>query len=88
MNPTATGSAHSVSTATLTRGSASTTFLINPYRPNDTASTSAIYGTSPTSAVSITTATTASVNATSCHLLSRSRKITTPSATLTSGLMK
>jgi hypothetical protein len=47
-----------------------------------------MYGGSPTSTVSNTTATTASASATNCHRPIRSRNSSTPSATLTSGLMK
>ena len=45
-------------------------------------------GGSPTSNVRTTTAITAIASAANCARLSRSRKISSPSATVTSGLMK
>ena len=84
----ANGAASAASTPTLTRGSVGTTFLTAPYRPNDSASASPMTGGAPTSTVSTTTAITAMARATICTRLSRSRKMSTPSATLINGLMK
>ena len=73
---------------TLTRGSVGTTFFTAPYKPNDSASPRPMIGGEPTSTVSTTTAITAMARATNCARLSRSRKTSSPSATVTSGLMK
>src|SRR3954468_10275438 len=64
------------------------TFLTTPYRPNDRAKPSPMTGGAPTSTVRITTPVTAIASAPNCARLSRSRKISSPSATVTSGLMK
>ena len=64
------------------------TFLTRPYSPNDAARLSATQGTVPPATASTVTAPAPSPTATHWVTRSRSLKITTPSSTLTSGLMK
>jgi hypothetical protein len=64
-----------------------TFFLSSPYTPKVTASASPIQGTVPSAMLITNTAAVATSSATHCARRSRSCSTSTPSSTLTSGLM-
>jgi hypothetical protein len=69
-------------------GSTEISLRSRPYSPNEQASPSAIHGGVPASKVSHATPAAAHATASHCRPRRRSLSTTTPSSTLTSGLMK
>ncbi|GAA4714283.1 hypothetical protein GCM10023215_66840 [Pseudonocardia yuanmonensis] len=86
-NASAIGPTTSPSPVRLAVAGNATFFLSSPYTPNDTASASPSHGGLPLPTLITTTASAAMPSAATCARFGRSRSTTTPSSTLTSGLM-
>src|SRR5690554_5182107 len=86
----ATGTSHNVSRVSPVMASTDTParFLMSPYSPNDMARINAIQGREPNPTASTTMAPALTPIATHCSGRRRSRRMNTPSSTVTIGLMK